>query len=279
MNELTPQLRARIDAHLDAVEQQLAAANVPREKRRAIVDDLETQILDMIDKDRPASDADIDAIFRRLDPPEAYGKYSSPPLAAPNPPPADLSEPRVCPEARKGACCIALAIVSQLAGFLGFFVAAGPVININSAQSPAPPNGGWYPEPHPWAKLFLLILAGAAVIAPIAGTWLGWIAVERIRNSAGRLYGLGFAAIEALLYPLALAWIAGFMIWYFIIVAYYDRPEVPNRGRAVCYIGGSCTSILFSVLLIWLLASFTRPRQNSSTPPGAPPLSGNAALL
>jgi hypothetical protein len=276
MTELTPQLRTRIDAHLDAVEQQLASTNVPREKRRAIVDDLETQIIDMIDKDRPASDSDIDAIFRRLDPPDAYGQHSPPPLGAPSPPPAAASEPRVCPEARKGACWIALAIISQLVVFLGFFTVAH-VSYSTSSQLP-PLDRGVYGPPIR-AKLFILILGVASIVSPIAGTWLGWIAVERIRNSAGRLYGLGFAAIEALLYPLALACIAGFMIWYFIIIAYYNGPEVPDRGRAVWLIGGSCTSLLFSGLLIWLLARSSRPRQSSSTPPSTQPMRGNAALL
>jgi hypothetical protein len=267
MNEMTPQLRARIDAHMDAVEQQLILAGVPREKRRGIVDDLETQILDMIEKDQPASDAAIDEVFRRLDPPEAYGKHSPPPLAVPSQPQATSGEPRICPEARKGAIWIALGILSQLVLFFGFFWVAAPVEMTATALPPtyfasaqAPPPGS-----KPYAMIIVAVLGIASIVSPIAGTWLGWVAVERIRNSAGRLYGLGLAAIEALLYPFALAWTGGFVIWYFIIVAYYNGTEVPDRGRAVWAIGGACTGLLFSVLLIWLLRRSTRPRRTDAT--------------
>ena len=40
--------QARLDKHLDAVEQVLAAAGNTREQRRGVVDDLEAQILDML---------------------------------------------------------------------------------------------------------------------------------------------------------------------------------------------------------------------------------------
>ena len=45
---LNGEVRARLDAHLDAVERALVAANYTRERRRGVVDDLEAQILDML---------------------------------------------------------------------------------------------------------------------------------------------------------------------------------------------------------------------------------------
>ena len=49
MNDtLASAVRGRVDAHLDAVEKQLEAAGANRTKRRSVLDDLETQILDML---------------------------------------------------------------------------------------------------------------------------------------------------------------------------------------------------------------------------------------
>ncbi len=41
-----------------------------------------------------------------------------------------------------------------------------------------------------------------AFIAPLGSTAVGWIAVSQIRHSAGRLYGLGLAVFDGLLFPL-----------------------------------------------------------------------------
>ena len=52
-----------------------------------------------------------------------------------------------------------------------------------------------------WYEQFLpLMLFGLA--APFGTTLLGWIAIAQIRRSAGRVYGLGLAVIDGLLYPL-----------------------------------------------------------------------------
>ena len=274
MNDaLTPELRARIDEHLDAVERQLVSAGVPREKRRGITDDLETQIMDMLNpgKGRTLSATEVDDVFSRLDPPEAYTKDSvqAPPMPPQPPTPTPSTEkPILCPEARKGAWWIALAIAAQLVLFFGLFHATvvqtpiyaqtvtsqtGTVVQSYVQTAPT------HHLPKIAGMIILVVLILASAIAPIVGTWLGWIAVERIRNSAGRLYGMGIAAIEAILYPLLLVWVAGFIFWYWIVIAYYNGSEIPDRGRAVWLIGGSCSGIVLSVGVILLLVCLTRP--------------------
>ena len=42
------------------------------------------------------------------------------------------------------------------------------------------------------------------VSAPFGTTILGWIAVAQIRRGAGKLYGLGLAVFDGLLFPLLL---------------------------------------------------------------------------
>ncbi len=78
VNTLSTEVQSRIGAHLDAVERQLQAAGTERTKRRGIVDDLETQILDMLAAKNldAATLADVDEVLGRLDPPEAYSGQS-----------------------------------------------------------------------------------------------------------------------------------------------------------------------------------------------------------
>jgi len=49
-----------------------------------------------------------------------------------------------------------------------------------------------------WRETVTLLCWGAA----FAATFLGWIAVSQIRRSAGRIYGLGLAVFDGLLFPL-----------------------------------------------------------------------------
>lgn len=60
----------------------------------------------------------------------------------------------------------------------------------------------------PFASLlgFLICFFGILplLIAPFGATALGWIAVGRIRHSAGRVYGLGLALFDGLVFPLLL---------------------------------------------------------------------------
>jgi hypothetical protein len=71
---LNEEVRARLDAHLDAVEGALKAAGSSRERRRGVVDDLEAQILEMLGaKGEAPSVGDLEAVLARLDPPGAYG--------------------------------------------------------------------------------------------------------------------------------------------------------------------------------------------------------------
>ena len=75
MIELSADVRQRLNEHLDAVEQTLQAAGMPRDLRRSTVDDLETQILDMVARHSPTpTPADMDAVLAQVDPPAAYGQ-------------------------------------------------------------------------------------------------------------------------------------------------------------------------------------------------------------
>lgn len=63
----------RIDAYINSVEQVLLAAAVPAAERVQILDDLETQITEMLASEPlPISDATVAAVISRLEPPSHF---------------------------------------------------------------------------------------------------------------------------------------------------------------------------------------------------------------
>jgi len=71
------------------------------------------------------------------------------------------------------------------------------------------------PGPTWWQILLRFTLLPLGIAAPFGTTILGGIALAQIRHSAGRLYGLGLALFDTLLFPLLLADI---LIWYLLAV-------------------------------------------------------------
>ncbi len=84
-------------------------------------------------------------------------------------------------------------------------------------QVPVKVVDGHPPSPH-WLQLaarFILLPLGLG--APFGTTILGWVAVSQIRRSQGRLYGLGLAVYDGLVYPLlALNGLFGWLIYVVI---------------------------------------------------------------
>jgi hypothetical protein len=81
---LSADAQSRLDAHLDAVEQTLHRSGNARDQRRAIVDDLETHIRDLLAaRAAEPSLADVEAVLAQMDPPAAYGAPA--PTNAPKP--------------------------------------------------------------------------------------------------------------------------------------------------------------------------------------------------
>lgn len=71
--ELNPELRNLIDARLEAIDRVLLRVETGWSERRSIVDEVETQIYELLSRRGPVpSDADVQAVLATLDPPEAY---------------------------------------------------------------------------------------------------------------------------------------------------------------------------------------------------------------
>jgi hypothetical protein len=195
--DLPADVRRRIDGHLDAIEQVLFASGMLRGERRTIVDEVETQIHEMLAA-RPGQEPAeaVAAILSQLDPPSAYAPESAAaptnatklPQAGPASirktlwtrwqswwsPPSDA--PRISRPALVAAAWAGLAAFL----FLAAFAERGP-------------------------GLFLALFFAVGLTAPIGVTALGFWAVRRIRRSGGRETGLPLALVETFFFPIVLA--------------------------------------------------------------------------
>jgi hypothetical protein len=202
--ELPPALQNLIDSRLDAIERALLQGNTPRAERRSILEDIETQILEMLSAEALGHEptrADLLRVFSRLDPPEAFAgepiesvRHSSRPGrpgTAGMPGPSDalpLTKPRYTTTG-------ILACVGGLAALvLGLPLCAFSMI---------------------FSESELLISFAVAVVAVtgIPALVLGILYAVAIHQSQGRLRGLTCAALGISALPINVASILlGFLI-------------------------------------------------------------------
>jgi hypothetical protein len=223
---VNPEVRARLDAHLDAVEKTLVGANFTRERRRGVVDDLEAQILDILaGKSEVPTVAELEEILGKLDPPAAYGEgagragaTAAAPAAAPRQttiptaPPILATSTGPATPARYSRTAI-WGLVLILVGLLPLPVmAVGALLFKQVTRVPSAVHFEGGPEAPvfvqhgsiiPWGASILggLMICTFSLVGPLTGTILGWIAFAQIRGSGGRLRGTGLALFDGLFYP------------------------------------------------------------------------------
>jgi hypothetical protein len=225
---LNADVRAKLDAHLDAVERALIAAGSSRERRRGVVDDLEAQIMDMLAaKSEMPTVGDLEDVLTKLDPPGAYGQAASgePVRAAMpvmGPMPGAVARPRYSRAAVAGLVCVltsllplplilvlALVLVSRAHAVVPAVRPANVQAATGSASATGPESTTAVAAPAArragptWGNLLGVDGCIALMLAPLglAGTILGWIAFFQIRASAGMLRGRGLALFDGLFYP------------------------------------------------------------------------------
>ena len=101
--------RSVIDAYLDSVEQALLAANAPRSDRAQVLEDLDSQMADMLGP-QPLTEEIVRAVIARLEPAShfaaMYGNGKQPRVAAP----VQVSSPRGIRWSYIAAACFAVSI-------------------------------------------------------------------------------------------------------------------------------------------------------------------------
>jgi predicted Ser/Thr protein kinase len=153
------------------------------------------------------------------------------------------SQPRLSRTALAGAACLVLLIVVLVFSLIFVFHnepqyhtglnASGVLVD----TLPGPPTS---------YLIECLISVLLAVVAALGMPACGWLAVNQIRRSSGRIYGLPLALFDGLLFPL-LAVNAVTAVIVFNITSDYAHEKVPNAGA-----NGTVTLI---IIVLWLLVA------------------------
>jgi hypothetical protein len=152
--ELNPELRNLIDTRLEAIDRILLRVETGWSERRSIVDEVETQIYELLARRGPApSEADVLAVLGTLDPPEAYipeelrERLGDAQSAAAPPPRTEWRSMsphavRLLSRFVKGAVCVSvlvvanglvLALIVASAGFVPWLITLGGLAWLNYA--------------------------------------------------------------------------------------------------------------------------------------------------
>lgn len=209
--QLDPDTRARLERHLDAVEDVLRRYEQPRATRSAILDELENQILDKLTQQTTGDTATLDdlhTVLADMDPPEAYARNSidlpaPSPFAFPDEPPPKLNRATLL-----GLLWIAWFALAPLVAVLLVFTvvqpAYDPARDISLGLEPSLSTPAIYAYQTWWGTLILIFICIPGLLAPIATTLLGWIGLNQIKASHGREMGLGLALFNKLFFPVVL---------------------------------------------------------------------------
>jgi predicted Ser/Thr protein kinase len=137
------------------------------------------------------------------------GRSEQPPLAsvpgAKGPAVADVGLP-TSPHARLSRVAVVGAVWAPF--FLFVVVATFSVVTVRVEAGAEPPGPAW------WQTALAVTLLPLGLTAPLGTTICGVVSLSQIRHSGGRLYGLGLAVFDLLLYPLlALNAVIGFFVF------------------------------------------------------------------
>jgi hypothetical protein len=124
-------------------------------------------------------------------------------------------------------------------------------------------HGGSPPPGRTAGKLAWWVLLLLGMAAPFGTSILGWMAVGRIRRSGGRLYGLGLALFDGLLFPLLVLDILLYVFWRVVVAiaisigplgfwAALGRPtySLADRNWPLIFVLATATSLLVDWLIV-----------------------------
>ena len=106
---------------------------------------------------------------------------------------------------------------------------------------------GAYDGPSPLEIFLRFTLLPLGLAAPFVTTILGWIAVSQIRRSAGKIYGLGLAVFDSLLFPLL-----ALNVFIWVAIANAVKQPIINANQQytelVTFVCGATAFVLLLVL-------------------------------
>jgi hypothetical protein len=198
---LSNELQAIVDNRLDAIDQNLLRAGLPRHQRRSIVEEVENQILEMLMRLEadPWTRQDVLAVLAKLDPPEAYVPEDAPARPARE----GVSAAEGVSSAARAGVHASVAAASQMMqtvrtqwkpAWLACFAAAlgGFTLLLTMAYLAA------IGPSHDSALLGLLLLMLLAGGSTLLGGW----SLYHLRQSREQKFALAAALFATLLYPL-----------------------------------------------------------------------------
>jgi hypothetical protein len=244
--DLGSELRRRIDAYLDAIDRVLSASGMNRSERRNITDDVETQIQEMLAARGGGAPtrADVEAVLAELDLPEAYASVR-----------AETSGPQRTTDVSSTALPLGPRRFSRTAivGALGAPLLLICFFLIFLARQVRAPGPAW------WQYVLMITVLPVGLAAPFGTTILGIISISQIRRSAGRLYGLGLALFDALLFPLLALDKLILAGW---LAAFQDGASAPwfvASPFVIPFWTIVCCAIVDGIIIYWAWRAVTAP--------------------
>jgi hypothetical protein len=215
--EIPPVLRSLVDNRLDTIERALMQGNTPRAERRSILEDIETQILEMLSAETAGHEptrADLLRVFTKLDPPEAFaGEQAEMPKSARASRCAAPSFAPVPPVSKPTYSTVGiLACVGGLVTLmLGLPVAA---LTLMFGED----------------EFLTLMVAGFVAFSGLPSLVLGILYAIALRQSQGRLRGLTCAAIGISALPICVVGLLG----GFLALASEAAVAIVGFGAIIC---------------------------------------------
>jgi hypothetical protein len=200
--DLPKALRNLVDSRLDAIERALMQADTSRAERESILEDIETQIMEMLAAEVEGHEptrADLLRVFTRLDPPEAFAgeqiesarQLLTMRRSAPSAPSALAATRPTCSTTGILACVGGLATVA-----LGLPLCAFTLLFAES-------------------EILILILGAFIALTGLPALVLGILYAIALHQSQGRLHGLTCAAIGIAALPITTI---GLLLGYLMLV-------------------------------------------------------------
>jgi hypothetical protein len=184
-------LRILVDSRLDAIERALLQGNTPRAERQSILEDIETQIVDMLSAealDHEPTRADLLRVLARLDPPEAFTGEHIDSVREAWAGRGSVPNPEARPTTKRGyATTGILACVGGLTT-----MAVGLPLSVCTMFSPG-------------SEVLILVLGGFLALTGIPALVLGIVYAIVLHQSRGQFRGLTCAAIGISALPINVA--------------------------------------------------------------------------